>query len=156
MASLLIRVKAIWAPSRLWRDIVVGVNRSLEDLQEAINNSFGLDLDHMWFIAKGMRYWDSSVKYLSPCELESYSDRGLALDFFQGRAEEKRNAAMVTLGELNLIVGDNLCYLYDYGDEWRFSIKLMRVNSGESSELEPIEVNRRGDDIYEYILDEDD
>jgi hypothetical protein len=46
MASLLFKVKAIWAPSRLWRDIVVGVNRSLEDLQEAINSSFCLDLDH--------------------------------------------------------------------------------------------------------------
>jgi hypothetical protein len=102
-----------------------------------------------------MRYWDSQVKYLSPYELETHGSRGLALDFFQGRVEEKHNAATVTLGELNLVVGDKMCYLYDYGDEWRFSIKLMRVNNCESSELEPREVNRRGDDISEYIFDED-
>ncbi len=155
MTSLLFKVKASWTPSRLWREIVIGANRSLEAFQKAVNRSFGLEFDHLWFMAKGVKYWDSPVKYLSPLELETQDTRGFALNFFHGRAEEY-NAAMVTLGELNLIVGDRMCYLYDYGDEWRFLIKLVCVNYDDSSNLDPIEVNRRGDDISEHIFDEGD
>jgi len=155
MVSLLFRVKASWSSMDLWRDIVIGANRPLEDLQKAINTSFGLDFDHLWFIAKGQEYWGSPVKYRSPIEFEYPDPWDGLLDQFQGKAKEKFNAASVTLGELNLSVGDRLCYLYDYGDEWSFYMILRKVMGEESSDLEPAEVKRKGSDIVQYIYDED-
>ena len=155
MVSLLFRVKASWSPRDLWRDITIGANRSLEDLQEAINVSFGLDFDHLWFMAKGQEYWGSPVKYRSPTEFEHPDPWDDVFEYFTGKVEEKRNAAEVTLGELELAVGDRLCYLFDYGDEWRFYMILRKVNEVDSSDLEPAEVKRRGGDIVQYAYDED-
>lgn len=155
MVSLLFRVKASWSPRDLWRDITIGANRSLEDLQIAINASFGLDLDHLWFMAKGQEYWGSPVKYMSPTEFEHPDPRDDVFEYFRGKVEEKHNAAMVTLGGLDLAVGDRLCYLYDYGDEWMFYMILRKVNDVDSSDLEPAEVKRGGGDIFQYVYDED-
>jgi len=147
-------VKASWSSRDLWRDIVIGENRSLEDLQKAINASFGLDLDHLWFMAKGQEYWDSPVKYGSPVEFEYPDPWDEVLNYFQGKVEEKFNAALVTLGELNFSVGDRLCYLFDYGEEWRFYMILRKVNVEDSSDLEPAEVKRRGGHVVQYDEDE--
>jgi len=155
MVSLLFRVKASWSPKDLWRDITIGANRSLEDLQEAINVSFGLDFDHLWFMAKGQEYWSSPVKYRSPTEFEHPDPWDDVFEYFTGKVEEKHNAAEVTLGELDLAVGDRLCYLFDYGDEWRFYMILRKVNDMDSSVLEAAEVKRRGGDIVQYTYDED-
>jgi len=152
MVSLLFRVKASWSPRD---DITIGANRSLEDLQEAINVSFGLDFDHLWFMAKGQEYWGSPVKYRSPTEFEHPDPWDDVFEFFGGKVEEKRNAAEVTLGELELAVGDRLCYVFDYGDEWRFYMILRKVNEVDSSDLESAEVKRRGGDIVQYAYDED-
>lgn len=35
---------------------------------------------------------------------------------------------MTTLGSLNLRKGQNFLYLFDYGDEWRFNVKLHAIN----------------------------
>ena len=155
MVSLLFRVKASWSPRDLWRDITIGANRSLAELQEAINVSFGLDFDHLWFMAKGQDYWGSPVKYRSPTEFEYPDPWDGVFEYFMGKVEEKHNAAKVTLGELNLAVGDRLCYLFDYGDEWSFYMILRKVNDMVSSDLEPAEVKRGGSDVVQYAYDED-
>jgi len=37
-------------PTSLWRDIVVGADRTITELQSAINPAVGLDQGHLWFV----------------------------------------------------------------------------------------------------------
>ena len=122
------------------------------DLLEAINISFSLDFDHLWFFAKGQHYWDSPVKYRCPLEFEYPGLWDDMLDLFVPRREMKFNAADVTLGELSLSKGDRLCYLLDYGDEWRFYMILTNIIAEGDSEMKPVEVNRRGDEVVQYFF----
>ena len=154
MVSLLFRVKASWSPKTLWRDILIGADRSLVDLQEAINTSFGLDFDHLWFFAKGQSYWESPVKYRSPLEFEYPDPWDEWFDMFLPKREEKHNAADVTLSELELSKGDRLCYLFDYGDEWRFYMILTKMMRDGQGDLAPVEVRRVGDDVEQYMVEE--
>lgn len=155
MASYRFRVKADWNPRGLWRDIVIGEERTLEDLHEAIVLSFGLEPDptHLWFFGADQKYWDSRVKYKSPLELES--KKGIMwdklLDYFAGRKREKAyNAAETTITHLDLKIGDRLCYLYDYGDEWRFYIILKKKIPQEPPEKKPQVVKGKGEKIHQY------
>jgi hypothetical protein len=154
MTSLLFRVKASWNPREIWRDIEIGVNRSLVDLQVAINTSFELMSGHLWFFSKDRDYWQSKIKYVCPLELKYPSPLDDYLDMFQPRREERHNAADVTLGELDLSKGDRLYYLYDYGDEWRFYMILKKVMEDGESELEPVVLKGKGE-IFEYMYDEE-
>jgi len=67
------------------------------------------------------------------------------------RTERIENAGDVTIGEMTRQLGleqyDRICYLYDYGDEWRFYAILKEVLSEEPSDTEPAVVNEKGDPI---------
>lgn len=105
--------------------------RTLEDLHEAINSSFGLDFDHLWFFGIGQEYWNSPIQYRSPWEAENKFPLD---DWFKSR-KETHNAGEVTLDDLNLAVRDRLCYLF-VGDE--------------PSDKAPVVVKERGDKIVQY------
>lgn len=45
---------------------------------------------------------------------------------------------------------DRICYLYDYGDEWRFYAILKEVLDDEPSDTEPAVVNTEGESIDQY------
>jgi len=156
MVSLLFRVKAGWRPSELWRDIIIGVNRSLEDLQRAINISFGLDFDHLWFFAKDKKYWGSPVKYVCPREFKHHNPRDDMFDLFQGRRKETFNAALVSLSMLDLSKRDRLYYLFDYGAEWRFYMILTKILEDGDSDMKPVEIRRKGGGVMQYDFDDDD
>jgi len=49
--------------------------------------------------------------------------------------------------QLGLEQYDRICYLYDYGDEWRFYAILKEVLSDEPSDKEPDIVKEKGDPI---------
>ena len=55
------------------------------------------------------------------------------------------NAAGVSIDELNLKVGDRLCYLFDYADERRFYLILKKIFEDESSQKEPVIVKGKGE-----------
>jgi len=92
-------------------------------------------------------YWDSAVKYQCPQE---YDESLLSGDPLL-RTERIENAGDVTIGEMTRQLGleqyDRICYLYDYGDEWRFYAILKEVLSDEPSDKEPDIVKEKGDPI---------
>lgn len=155
MVSYRFRVKAAWKPRELWRDVVIGVNRSLQDLQQAINLSFGLDFDHLWFFGTDEKYWNSHVKYLCPWEFENPEPIWI-LDFFPRIEKRKYNASKIALADLNLAVKDRLCYLFDYGDEWRFYMILKEQIGDDPSDKQPIVAKSKGKKVIQYLLPEED
>lgn len=52
--------------------------------------------------------------------------------------------------QLGLEQYDRICYLYDYGDEWRFYAILKEISSDESSDKEPEVAKEKGDSINQY------
>ncbi|MFD1571311.1 plasmid pRiA4b ORF-3 family protein [Halorubrum laminariae] len=146
MTAYRFRVKFDPDPTSLWRDIVVGADRTIAEFQSAINPTFGLDQSHLWFVGDDEDYWDSTVKYQCPQEYEESLGGDPVL-----RTERVENAGDVTIGEMTRQLGleqyDRICYLYDYGDEWRFYGILKEVLSEEPSDTEPEAVNEKGDSI---------
>ncbi|AGB33828.1 hypothetical protein C488_20997 [Natrinema pellirubrum DSM 15624] len=146
MTAYRFRIKFDPDPTSLWRDIVVGADRTITELQSLINPAVGLDQGHLWFVGEDEDYWDSAVKYQCPQEYEESLNGDPLL-----RTERIENAGDVTIGEMTRQLGleqyDRICYLYDYGDEWRFYAILKEVLSDESSDKEPDIVKEKGDPI---------
>jgi len=146
MTAYRFRVKFDPDPTSLWRDIVIGADRTIAEFQSAINPAFGLDQGHLWFVGDDEDYWESAVKYQCPQEYEESLGGDPVL-----RTERIETAEDVTIGEMTRQLGleqyDRICYLYDYGDEWRFYGILKEVLSEESSDTEPEVVNEKGDPI---------
>lgn len=146
MTAYRFRVKYDPDPTSLWRDVVVGANRTIQEFQAAINPAVGLGAGRRWFVGSGEAYWDSDVKYRCPHEREE-SPGGDPL-FPTDRIEK---AADTTIGEMTRQVGleqsERICYLYDYDDEWRFYAILKEVVGDESSRTEPHVVKAKGDPL---------
>ncbi|WP_123538415.1 IS1096 element passenger TnpR family protein [Halosimplex salinum] len=146
MTAYRFRVKFDPDPTSLWRDIVVGADRTITEFQSAINPAVGLDQGHLWFVGEGEDYWDSAVKYQCPQEYEESLGGDPVL-----RTERIENAGEVTIGEMTRQLGleqyDRICYLYDYGDEWRFYAILKEVLSDEPSDKPPEVVKEKGESI---------
>lgn len=143
------RVKLDSDPTSLWRDIAVGENITIDKFQSTINQSVGLNQDHLWFVGEDEDYWDSNVKYQSPKEYEDLPSGG-AIRFH----EEVYNAGETTIGEMVHQLGleqyDRICYLFDYGDEWRFYAILKETITEEPSDRLPEVVNEKGESVDQY------
>lgn len=115
MTAYRFRVKLEWDPTSLWRDIVVGEDRTLEEFQAVINESMGLGQDHLWFFGADQDYWQSDVKYQRPEEYQDLpSGESMRWDEAVYNAGETMIAELST--QLDLEVGDRICYLFDSGD----------------------------------------
>lgn len=149
MTAYSFRVKFDPDPTSLWRDVVVGSSRTLEEVQSTINTSMGLDQGHLWFFGVDEDYWNSAVKYQCPQEYEDSLDESM-----MGFDEEAYDAGETTVGEMVEQMGldqrDRICYLYDYGDEWRFYAILKEVNNDEADDRDPEVLEERGDGIEQY------
>jgi len=135
-------------PTSLWRDILVGADRPLVEVQAVLNDAVGLDEGHLWFIGDGEDYWRSDVKYLCPQEDGTPGAEPLR------PGERIEQAGETTVGELvdELAVEqyDRICYLYDYGDEWRFYGICKEIDHDTPSDTEPTVVKEKGDTVEQY------
>lgn len=144
MTSYRFRVKLEEDPTSLWRDIVIGKQRTLVEFQVTINGSVGLNQDHLWFFGSDRDYWGSEIQYQRPEEYER-SDPGFAIGW-DGQVCNARETSIADLvEELGLDERDRLCYLFDYGDEWRFYAILKEINMDDPADTEPEVVNQQGD-----------
>ncbi|GAB3328361.1 hypothetical protein GCM10027355_33590 [Haloplanus salinarum] len=146
MTTYCFRVKFEYDPTELWRDIVVGADRTLDEFQTVLNRAVGLDQDHLWFFGTDQDYWQSPVQYKRPEELaQAVPTMG---------DEDEYSAAETTVGEmiqeLRLQERDRICYLFDYGDEWRFYAILKEADNDGPSDSEPEVVNEKGDPVDQY------
>lgn len=79
MTAYRFRVKFDPDPRSLWRDIVVGADRTIAEFQAVLNSVVGLDQGHLWFVGNDEDYWDSEVKYQCPQEYEQSRGGGPVL-----------------------------------------------------------------------------
>jgi len=143
------RVKFAPDPRSLWRDIVVGGDRTVDGVQTTNNATMGLDQGHLWLFGTDEDYWNSDVTYQCPQQFENEPTPSVL-----GFDEEIHDAAETTVDDLvdrlDLAERDRVCYLYDYGDEWRFYAIPKEADSGASGDRAPEVVDAKGDPVEQY------
>jgi hypothetical protein len=93
----------------MWRRIALGHTHTLHDLLLAILRSVDFDYDHLY----EFRYRDALGRTAEATH--PFSDDGVPAD-------------TVELGTLPLKPGESMSLVYDFGDNWRFSVKLERID----------------------------
>jgi hypothetical protein len=74
----------------------------------------------------------SREKFTSP-----YEDDGICVD-------------EVLIGELGLIKGQKILYLFDYGDNWRFQVQLEEIIPGKKEGGSPVIIEKKGKNPVQY------
>ena len=130
---------------RLYRDIELPSGASLEDLAAAIVGAFGFDLDHAFGFYSNLKgdYYRSEERY------ELFADLGEA-------GEGARSVRRTRLSAAFPEVGKKMLFLYDYGDEWLFTVGLIGLGRREPKAAYPRVVKRVGEAPPQYPDPEED
>lgn len=115
----------------IWRKIQISTGATLDELSSAILYAFEFDHDHLYafYMDEKGRKRNVPVYYSPQCYDVSQADR-------------------VTLDQLGLTPGSKFLYLYDFGDEWHFTITLEK-EVGEVSNV-PYVIAARGEAPEQY------
>ena len=109
--TLIIRA-ALEGDASIYRDVEIEASKSLYCLAEAIVSAFGFDFDHAFGFYSGLkRGAPTQPRY------ELFADLGDADTGVLGVKKTKVAQAFPA-------VGHAMVFLFDYGDEWRFRVKL--------------------------------
>ena len=100
----------------IYREIEVESLKMLSDLAEAIVHAFGFEFDHAFgFYSKltGQDVMRSQPKY------ELFAD--------MGEATEAKSVEKSHIVDAFPDVGHTMLFLFDYGDDWRFVVEVIRL-----------------------------
>mgnify|MGYP000961127436 CR=1 FL=1 len=103
-----------------YRHIKIDSTATLLQLHKAIIDAFEFYDDHLHVFFMDNSAWSDAESYYS--------------DMMEG---EDRYTANYTLEKVGLFVGRKFKYIFDFGDEWRFQCKVMKVldEATESPEI---------------------
>lgn len=93
------------------RQLAVPGNETLDDLHDLLRTAFGWDDDHLYSFWLNGEFWSGpETEYTSPVE-----------------AEPGAKTAEVAVDDLELRPGQQIAYLFDFGDEWRVLIRVDEI-----------------------------
>ena len=105
-------ILSVSAGTGCYRHIQISESATLLELSSAILNSVDFMDDHLHSFFMNNSAWDEDSEYACP---------GCELDGARGYTDK------VKLSKFKLSKGDRFKYIFDYGDDWRFQIKVLRV-----------------------------
>lgn len=112
----------IYAPPNareIWREIEVAANQTLEDLGTAIPDAFGFDDPHLWAFFLSGKAWDEETEYA----LDGSEFLGDKPTHVAGEARLRDVPFPGKTGKKEFL------FLFDFGDQWEFGIKLMGTSN---------------------------
>lgn len=116
----------------LWRKISLSHYHYLSDLHLAIQEAFNFDNAHLYaFYIGGSRRTGKPI-YCPEVE------------------EEGKTADETNIADPRLFRGQKIFYLFDFGDEWRFDIKLLKIDKESPLLPKPVITSRQGDSPEQY------
>ncbi len=105
-----------------YRLIELAAGHTLHDLHMAIQEAFGWDADHLYsFFMTGIA-WDSAGEYTLVDE--AAPDWEMVEEEEEEAWEEAGNATLTQLETLDLQLGQHFLYLFDYGDDHQFWVRV--------------------------------
>ncbi len=125
--------------SSIYRDIEIEPLKSLYRLAEAIVAAFHFDFDHAFGFYAGAPY---AAKRAHP-RYELFADMGEADPDVRGVKKTK-------IAEAFPAVGHSLVFLFDYGDDWLFQVKLKGTGKKLAKARYPRIVASHGDAPKQY------
>jgi hypothetical protein len=134
-----------YAPSdalETWREVEMRADQTLADLGELIPSAFGFTDDHLWSFFLSGKPWDRASEYArmpDPDLITSARPRG---------ADRLRVR--------DAPAGREFLFLFDYGDEWHFGVRLARTGDVEPGARYPRVVAAKGEAPPQYPELEDD
>jgi len=136
-------VLSIKVGKQCYRHIQISENLTLKKLHDIIQVSFDFDDDHLYAFFMNNKPWDRREKYI--CSRDD-------MDGARGYADKTK------LSSLGLHKDMKFLYLFDFGDEWWFQIKVLKVLDEEIKDYDTLKsvgnVSQYGDE-EEYDEDED-
>ncbi len=114
--TLIIRV-ALEGEVSIYREIEIEGSKSLYRLAEAIVAAFGFDFDHAFGFYSGLK--PATMMRISP-RYELFVDMG---DADPGVLSVKKTK----IGKAFPDVGHTMLFLFDYGDDWLFRVRLQKT-----------------------------
>lgn len=129
-----------------YREIAIGETQSLSTLARAIVEAFGFDFDHCY------GFYDNVVDIYESKEMyELFTDLGE--DPSPGAAGVERTKIARAFPR----VGKTMCFLFDYGDGWHFTVTLLEKTPVDRKTRYPIVTASTGEAPEQYPpLDEED
>jgi hypothetical protein len=123
--------------AKIWRRIAIPAALTLDALSDAILRAFDFDDDHLY------RF--------------SYRDRfGKTIHISHAAIEEPPSTGEVAVGEIPLRPGASMEYLFDFGDQWCFDVKLERIDPSDARIRKPKLLEEHGKAPPQYpTLEED-
>jgi len=119
-----VRIDLDYAKPPIWRRLVLRSDLTLDRVHDIIQAAFGWWDTHLHTFALGARPFSPGVqRFLCPFDVEE--EGGIP-------------ASEVRLDETLQEVGDELFYLYDYGDNWGHTIKLEEVTPASPETREAV------------------
>jgi hypothetical protein len=125
----------------IWREVELTADQTLAELGERIPTAFGFDDDHLWSFFLSGRPWDRDSEYAR-----------LPDPPVGGR---ERGADGLRVGDAP--ARKEFLFLFDYGDEWHFGVRLVRTGVVEPGARYPRVVASHGQAPPQYpdVDDED-
>lgn len=115
----------------IWRRIAIPAKKSLETLASWILRSVGFDNDHLY-------------------EFIYRNSMGAMVRIQHPEMEEGPWTDQITIGELLLEPGQSMQFHYDFGDNWRFDVKLERIEPTDAKIKAPKILERHGKSPEQY------
>ena len=114
-----------------WRSIKLSSAHTLDHLHEAIQDAFEFDDDHLYAFFMSGKPWTGQT-YWSP------------------HSDEAPYANKVTIGRLGLRRGQKFVYLFDFGDEWQFTVQVVAILQSDTPPARPVIVASEGEALKQY------
>jgi hypothetical protein len=114
-----------------WRRIAIPAQRDLDTLSISILSAFDFDHDHLYMFSHKNRF-------------------GMLERIYHPYKDEPPYANEVIIGELSLNTGNTMRYLYDFGDNWQFDVKLERIEPVDDKIKDPVLLESHGKSPEQY------
>lgn len=119
----------------LWRRIEFSSDHTLHDLHRSIQSAFDFDSDHLYSFFMDNKAWSKDC-FVSPFEREGDEVGPFADEAY--------------IGKLGLNEGQSILYLFDYGDEWRFRVKVEQIQKEKYKPKNPHILESKGESPNQY------
>jgi hypothetical protein len=117
---------------KTWRQILIPGHKTLDELSAIILRAFQFeDADHLYRFIYKNRF-------------------GTLTEVNHPYVEEPPFTSEVRIGELPLRVGASLTYNFDFGEDWRFEVRLERVDPPDPKIKKPVIVESHGKAPQQY------
>jgi len=113
----------------IWKKIELKSNNSLEDLHNAIQFAINWDNDHMYaFFMDNIHYSkNKEMEYTCPVEPEG-----------------RKTTDKAKLNSFNFIKGQKFAYVFDFGEDHHFEIKVVEFEIFDNQKKYPFLVDSKG------------